>query len=124
MRKKFLEFDQMSTVDATSKYANALIEKEGRVSIEEALRRVEARTGVNYWTLWAFRYRKPKVIAADIFFQIRDSYLALCEREVAKLEHSIAIAKAKGGTDDLEDIAGTAASVRAQLEAAKEGNGG
>lgn len=120
--KRSLEIEQMSAVDTAADYVERLVGREaGGGDIDDAMRRIEAKIGVNYWTLWALRYRRPKTIAADLFSQIRGAYLALCEREVAKLTHELAVEKAKGAADDLEDLVSEAEGLVAKLKAARKG---
>ena len=120
-RKDHLELAQMSSVDAAAEYCDRMLKREARGpgDVEEALRRIEAKTGVNYWTLWGLRYRKPKTIAADLFHQIRGAYLALCERELGNLKHELSIETAKGSGDDFADLVAEAEALVAKLKAAK-----
>lgn len=118
--KKNLEFEQMSTVDLAAAYADRLIENEAAVagSTDQAMRRIEARYGVGYWALWGLRYKRPKSVTADIFLQIRNAYLASCERQLASVAHNIAMERAKRGDDDLDaDILAEAEALVAKIKA-------
>ena len=55
-----------------------------------------ALNGIGYSTLWGFRYRQPKRIFADIYFELKRAYEAMLERQLAALEKDIAEAKAAG----------------------------
>jgi hypothetical protein len=120
MRKQRLEIEQVSSVDLAAEYADRLVKREARGpgDVEEAMHRIEARFGVPYSTLWGLRYRKPKTIAADLFLRIRGAYLAMCERELRKLEHDLAVASATGGGDDYQDLVDEADRLAAKLKAA------
>lgn len=114
------ESEQVSSVDAAADYAARMVSREaGSGDVEAAMRRVEAKTGVNYWTLWALRYRRPKTIAADLFHRIRGgAYLSLCERELSKLQHELAVEQAKGDGDDLSDLAEAVSALASKVDAA------
>ena len=121
--KKFLKSEQtMSSVELAADYANRMIEREARGSggTEEAMRRVEATTGIGYWTLWSLRYRRRdlKTIAADQFTRIRNAYLATCQRQLAALQHEIAIEEARCGNDAFEDLARKAEALAARVRVA------
>lgn len=112
-------FEQMSSVEAAAEYCDRMVGREAAAGdVEAAMRRVEAKTGVNYWTIWALRYRRPKTIAADLFHRIRGAYLTLCERELSKLQHELAVEQAKGGDDDLESLAEATAALAEKVAAA------
>jgi hypothetical protein len=121
--KKFLNPERtMSSVEIAASYANRMIEREARGpgDTEEAIRRIEAKTGIGYWTLWGLRYRRRdlKTIAADQFTRIRDAYLATCQRQIAALQHELAIEQARCGNDAFEDLALEAERLAARLRGA------
>ena len=123
--KKFLNTEQpMSSVEIAADYANRMIERESRGpgDTEEAMRRIEAKTGVGYWTLWSLRYRRRdlKTIAADQFQRIRTAYLATCERQLHALQHELAVEQARCGNDDFADLVVEAEVLAAKIKAAKE----
>ena len=120
MCKERLEFEQVSSVDTAAEYCDRMIGREaGGGDVDDAMRRIEAKTGVNYWTLWGLRYRKPKTIGRDLFHQIRGAYLVLCERELGNLKHELSIETAKGSGDDFADLVAEAETLVAKLKAAK-----
>lgn len=92
----------MSTVDLAADYATRLVANETHAlggDTDEAMRRVEARYGVGYWTLWSLRYKRPKSVSADVLSRLRGAYLAACERQLANLQHEIAVERARTGND-------------------------
>ena len=95
IKKKLVSEQPMSSVEIAADYASRMVERESRGpgDTEQAMRRIEAKTGVGYWTLWALRYRRRdlKTIAADQFQRIRTAYLATCERQLSALQHEMAI---------------------------------
>lgn len=111
---------QMSSVEAAVSYANRMIEREARGpgDTEDAMRRIEARYGVGYWTLWSLRYRRRdlKTIAADQFQRIRNAYLATCEQQLRALEHELALERARSGDVDT-DLVAEAESLLAKIKA-------
>ena len=110
----------MSAVEIAADYANRMIDREA-VGAEEAMRRIEARYGIGYWTLWALRYkrRELKTIAADKFQRIRNAYLATCERQISTFQHALDIEKARSGNDLDADLVDEAAAVVAKIAARK-----
>ena len=86
-------------VDEAADWARRLTHAEARGpgDIENAWRRLETRYGVSFHTWWALRYRKPKDIAASVYFRMRAAYEDACERQARSLAHELAITKAKVG---------------------------
>ena len=120
--KDQLEFDQVSSVDLAAEYCRRMLAQEARGpgDIEEAMHRIEIKTGIGYWVQWAFRYRKPKTVDRDLFSRIRGAYLGLCDRQLQRLQHDLAVDRAKGGGDDtLEDLEAQAAALAAKIQAAR-----
>lgn len=88
-------------VSEAQRMAAVLISKEIRAgeSAEGALRRVAAKCGVTYHTLWQLRYRAPKRMFVDVFFAISKAHEAMCEQQRKKLEHEIRLREAAGRAD-------------------------
>jgi hypothetical protein len=59
------------------------------------------------------RSRRAKSCDVSLFARIRGAYLDLCERQVTKLQHQIAVEKATH--DDLEDLAAEAAALAEKI---------
>lgn len=101
--------------------ARHLVEKETRGWGDQgnALERLERRYGLPFWSLNNLRTGRAKTIEASLFARIRTAYLDLCEREVAKLQHEIAIEKALTPDDTFEDLEREAAQLVARVQAKK-----
>ncbi|MBV8895509.1 MAG: hypothetical protein JO051_03280 [Acidobacteriaceae bacterium] len=102
MRKFDLRDEQMTNaalIDEARGYASKLVLRESRGpgDTENAMRRIEAKYGVPFSALWSLRYRPPKRIWADLFFQLRAAYEAERERQLRLLQHEIDITKAIAG---------------------------
>lgn len=100
MSKKLLENEQMSPaafVDDACDMARALVRRESRGpgDTEFAMRRLEARYGLPYSTLWRLRYRRPKDILVSVFARLQAAYLAECDRQQRLLQNDRAITQAK-----------------------------
>lgn len=119
--KQPLRKTQMSSVEVASGYVNRMVLREARGpgDTEDAMRRVEARTGIGFSTLWSLRYRKPKSIDRDLFQRIRGAYLTLCERQLASLKHELSVEVAQGHADAFEDLVVEAEALVAKLKAAR-----
>ena len=85
-----------------------------------AQQRLEARYGLSFWTLEHLRTGRAKSIDASLFARIRSAYLDICERQVATLQHEIAIEKAINGDDTLEDLEREAAELVARVAAKRQ----
>lgn len=86
-----------SFVDDAEKLAERMLELEvrGPGDIESAMRRIEARYGVPYQSLWNLRYRKPKEIAAHVYAALVAAYDDQCEKHARALDHERQITQAK-----------------------------
>ena len=86
--------------EAVATYRNLLArEMCGPSDSEQAMHRIQAKYGIDYWTQWGLRYRAPKRVSADLVDRVRQAYLATLEqsvrRDIARLEIEIA----KGAPD-------------------------
>lgn len=119
--KRSLRTDQMSSVHVASDYANRMVlrEAKGPGDVEDAMRRIEAATGIGFSTLWGLRYRPPKTIDHDKFKRLREAYFSLCERQLASLKHELEIEAMQGRGDAFCDLVDEAEAVAAKLKAAR-----
>jgi hypothetical protein len=111
------------TVEAATDYARRIygfVETETRDpdQLEFAFDSLERRYGIGRWTLEHLRKGRAKTCDVGIFARLRAAYLDLCERQVTKLQHQIAIEKASGD-DTIEDLEREAASLAAKIQARK-----
>lgn len=112
------------TVEAATDYARRIhnfVEAETRDpdQLEFAFDSFERRYGIGRWTLEHLRKGRAKTCDVGIFARLRAAYLDLCERQVSKLQHQIAIEKATGD-DTLADLEREAADLAAKIQARKE----
>jgi len=118
---KPLHLVQPMTVEAASDYASRLLEFEQRGSdTESALSRLEKRYGFSPNQIIHLRSGRAKSCDVGLFARLRDAYLDLCERQVAKLQHEIAITKATSD-DTIEDLVAEADALAAKIQAKKAG---
>jgi hypothetical protein len=112
------EVEPMSAAVA-SEYVRTMIHREstGPGDCERAMRKIEAKTGIGYWTLDHLRKRKAKTIDVSLFARVRAAYLDLCERQVSRLQEELKIEKAICGDDTLEDLEREAAQLVARIAA-------
>lgn len=109
---------QPMTVEAASTYASLLVEMESKGSdTEAALYRIEQRYGLSPHQVMHLRSRRAKSCDVGLFARLRMAYLDLCERQVTRLQHQIAVEKATN--DDLEDLAAEAAALAEKIRARK-----
>jgi hypothetical protein len=114
---------EMSAVEAAGTYARRLVERETRGwgDQAEAGRRIEARYGIPFNSLEHLRTGRAKTVEAGLFQRIRAAYLDLCERQVARLQHEIAIEKALNEDDSIQDLEREAAALAKRIAAKKAG---
>lgn len=110
----------MSAAVAT-KYVRRMVELEttGFGDTDGALRRLEARFGLPFWSLWHLRQGRAKTVDADLFSRIRGAYLNYCENKISALQHELAIEKATDADADLEALEAAASKLAAQIAQAK-----
>ena len=82
-------------------WANKLVIRESRGpgDMDNAIRRVSQRYGIDYWELWGLRYRPPKRIFLDLYVRLQGAYRSECERQMRLLEHELAKTKLITGDD-------------------------
>lgn len=114
------------SASAATAYVRRMVELEIRGSgdTEGALRRLEARYGLPYWTLWHLRRGAAKTVEAGLFGRIRGAYLTYCEEQVAALQHELFLEKAANPDVDLEDLDAEAEALAAKVAAARRRIGG
>ena len=107
----------MSSVDLAVDYARKAVQSEARGpgDLEDAMRRLEATTGIGYWTWWGLWNKRRKLVDHDLFNRVRGAYLALCQRQLAKAQHALTIEAAKGSADDIRDLVAEAEVLAAKL---------
>jgi hypothetical protein len=112
------------TVEAAADYASRVhrfIEAGARSDddLDTAYDAFERQFGVGRWTIEHLRKRKAKSCDVGIYARLKGAYVALCERQVAKLQHEIAFEKATQDDDDLRDLEAEAARLAAKVQAKK-----
>jgi len=112
----------MSTVEQAGNLVRRMVETETRGwgDSENALSRLEARYGLPFWTLNRLRTGRAKTVEAGVFARIRAAYLDLCQSQVQRLQHEIAIEKALGEDDTIEDLEREARALAAKIAAKKQ----
>jgi hypothetical protein len=112
---------EMSSADVASDYVRRMVETESRGwgDQENALSRLEARYGLPFWSLNHIRTGRAKTVEAGLFARIRGAYLDLCERQITKLQHEIAVEKALNNDESLQDLEREAEELAARIAAKK-----
>jgi hypothetical protein len=98
MCKKSLRVQQMNPsafVDHTAEMNRQLVNGEcrGPGDLENAMRRVEQRWGIPFSVSWAFRYRRPKTVAADIYARHLQAVETFKENQLRRLQDERATTK-------------------------------
>ena len=119
LKKLWRSNPAMSSADLAIDYARKVLSREARGpgDLEEAMHRLEAKTGVGYWTWWGLWNKRRKSVDMDLFSRVRGAYLALCEKQVRALQHDLAVEKAMSGDDTFEDLVAEAEALAAKIAA-------
>lgn len=111
------------TIEAASNYASQLLDLEQRGSSDTdgALFRLEQRYGLSPNQILHLRSRRAKSCDVSLFARLQAAYLDLCERQVTKLQHEIAVTRATVSDDTLEDLVAEADRLAQKIRARKAG---
>lgn len=106
------------SVEAATEYVRRMtkLESDGPGDIDNALRRIGAKFGLGFWTLWHLRKGKAKSIDSTIYARIRSAYLELCATKARNLLHEINI-EAAAGDDSNRDLADRLEEILAEVKA-------
>jgi hypothetical protein len=112
------------TVEAATDYARGVhgfLQASARTDddLDAAYGAFERQYGVGRWTVEHLRKAKAKTCDVSVFAKLKGAYIALCERQVAKLQHQIAVEKASYDDDDLAVLEAEAAALAAKVRAKK-----
>ncbi len=82
--------------------------------LNDAMERVAERNGLDYYVLWALRYRPAFEPVVSAYMRLRDAYERECARQEARLEHELLLAR-EAGLDETNSayVAAAAALLRA-----------
>jgi len=113
------------TVEAATDYARGVhgyLQAGARTEddLDDAYAAFERQFGVGRWTVDHLRKAKAKTCDISVFAKLKGAYIALCERQVAKLQHQIAVEKATNDDDDLADLEAEASRLAAKIQAKKQ----
>jgi hypothetical protein len=108
------------SVEAATGYVRTMVQREshGPGDLDNAMRRIEAKYGLPFWTIWHLRKGKAKTVEASMLARIRGAYLDMCQRQASNLLHEIEIEAAAGDDTDL-DLAEALRALATKIEARK-----
>jgi hypothetical protein len=110
--------DKMSCVESAARdWAKALEDREQKrsgVALPEARRAVARRIGVAPGSLENIRRHRTKGVRAWVYESIRAEFMRESEKEIKRLEHELAMARA-AGLDTHQDQTGEVAAHLAEL---------
>jgi hypothetical protein len=110
--------EEMTTARATGFVRDMVkLEASGPGDTEGALHRLSQHYGIGFWTLSHLRKGNAKKVDSSLLEQLRAAYLDLCERQIAALQHGIALERAVTGDDDLSNYAAEAAALAEKVAA-------
>ena len=99
----------------------AAVETRGFGDDDNALRRLEAFSGIGFWTLRRLKAGKAKSIDGDLAVRIAEMFVAYFERKVAAFQHELLTEKAlEADADiDLDVLASEVEELAAKIAKAK-----
>lgn len=88
------------SVDVATARVRRMVQREsqGPGDIENALRRLEERYGLPFWSLWHIRKGKAKSCEVSLFARIEAAYFDMCGRQATSL-----LSEIEESGDDLDD---------------------
>jgi hypothetical protein len=106
------------SVEAATDYVRRMtkLESDGPGDIDNALRRIGAKFGLGFWTLWHLRKGKAKSIDSSVYARIRGAYLEMCATKASNLLHEINI-EAAAGDEANRDLADRLEEILAEVHA-------
>jgi phage host-nuclease inhibitor protein Gam len=116
------EVREMSSAETATGLVRRMVQNETRGwgDLDNALNRLEARTGLPFWTLKNLYTGRAKTVEASLFNRINQAFADHCGAHAARLLHEAQMARV-GNTADV-DVAAIEDQIRAlasKLEAAK-----
>jgi hypothetical protein len=108
------------SVEAATEYVRTMVQREshGPGDIDNAMRRIEAKYGLPFWSMWHLRKGKAKTIEASLLARIRGAYLDMCQRQASNLLHEIETEALRGNDADT-DLADRLRALASEIEARK-----
>lgn len=122
MVKKSLNDDEGDVTTDIMRLHREMVDREARASgdTESAMRRLEARYGLDYWSQWVCRYRKR--VTPQFATKLHGAYLDLVERSVRRDLAALKVEEARGtADDDLDGLMAEAEALLARIAARKAG---
>ena len=86
-------------VHEAQRWASALLEREHRGpgdTLDAAMWRAQQKWGIDHSTFWSLRYRPPRELFVSVYMRLRQAYEAEVNRQEARLQHELMLAKAVG----------------------------
>lgn len=106
----------MSAETATL-YVQRMVEREKPKAgnAEAALKTLARQYKLGFWHLTHLFKGRAKTLDTAKFVALRAAYLDHCAREIAALEHELAVERAVTGDDDLTDLAAEASALAEKI---------
>lgn len=104
-----------------SEYVRQMIHREGTGpgDCEWAMKKLEAKYGIGFWTLDHLRKRKAKTCDVALFARIKAAFVDHCGAQAARLIQEAATAQAVNFDDDVAAIQDEIIALQARLALAK-----
>jgi len=106
------------SVESATEYVRTMVQRESRGpgDLDNAMQRLEARYGLNFWTLWHLRKGRAKSVEASLLARIKSAYLDMCRSQATNLLHEIEL-EAAGGNDPDQDLADRLRAIASEIDA-------
>lgn len=103
------------SVDVATERVRTMVQREshGPGDLDNAMRRLEAKYGLPFWSLWHLRKGKAKSCEVSLFARIEGAYFDMCRRQATSL-------LTECGDDTDQDLADRLRAIVAEMDARKE----
>jgi hypothetical protein len=110
---------EMTSAQLATGYVRRMVENETRGwgDLDNAFNRIEAKSGLPFWTMKNLYTGRAKTVEASLFNRIKAAFVDHCGKHAARLLHEAQMAKAVD--IDVADIEDQIRALAARLETAK-----
>lgn len=106
------------SIERASRWLSEMISAEAKALDGDAVAIIGRRCGLSYWPTYRLMRRDTKRLDVDAFERIKAAYRDFCLKQIAALEHEIAV-EIESGANDLDDLTNEIAALAAKAEAIK-----
>lgn len=107
-------------IDEASMVRRMVSAEASGTDVTSAMAKVGRAIGTSRWTVWGIYHGRRKDIGGTLMRKVRLAYVGHCERQLARFEAELRIAKARCGDDRFSDLDREIADLAAKIADARE----